>query len=54
MAEDPIDASVPRERAFDNSAYGRWVGHFEHLGVACLGITLVQIGDFAGVAERFP
>jgi hypothetical protein len=51
VADDHVDASALRERASDNSADRRRVGHFEHLGVECLGITLNQIGDFASVAD---
>jgi len=52
VADDHIDPSALRERAFDNSADRRCVGHVEHLCMECFGITLEQVGDFAGVADR--
>ena len=51
VADDHVDPSVLRERAFDKISDRRCVGHVEHLGMECLGITFDQIGDFSGVAD---
>jgi hypothetical protein len=51
VADDHVDASELRERAFNDLANRRGVGHVEHLGVERLGIMLDQIGDLAGVAN---
>ena len=51
VADDHVDASELGERAFDNLADRRCVGHVEHFGVEGLGITLEQIGDLARIAD---
>jgi hypothetical protein len=48
---DHVDASELRERAFDNLADRRCVGHVEHFGSKGFVITLEQGGD---LAERIP
>ena len=40
------------ERTLDNFADRRRVGHVEQFGVERLRVTLEQIGDLAGVANR--
>jgi hypothetical protein len=51
VAYDYIDVSEAGERALDNLADRRCVGHVEHFGVERLRITREQIGDLAGIAD---
>ena len=51
VADDHVDPSPLRERAFNDLVNRRGVGHVEHLCMECIGIMLEQIGDFAGVAD---
>ena len=51
VADDHLNAPQLREQALDNRADRRRVGHVELLGTERLGILLMQISYFAGVAN---